>query len=140
MFSLKSALTWGIGLALGVALVASLQPGIRDQISQALVKTEALVESSLGLAEQESASVSTGSPADVETGTELQTGVQAQTGVGVNAGAGNTSTTIGTEVGAQVNRDWSLKSLFYKLTHSSYGLNVGLNAQAEAEADAEANP
>lgn len=130
MFSLKSALTWGIGLALGVALVASLQPGIRDQISQALVKTEALVESSLGLAEQEeSDSVS---PAHVETGTELQTGVQAQTGVGVNVSAGNTSTTIGTEVGAQVNSDWSLKSLFYKLTHSSYGLNVGLNAQAEA--------
>ena len=138
MFSLKSALTWGIGLALGIGLTVSLHPGIRDQVSQALVKTEAMVEGTVGLTEESSASVSTetGSPAPVETGAQLQTGVEAQTGAGVSVSTGNTSTTIGTEtgvnVGAEAQSGWSLKKLFYKLTHSSFSLN--------AEASAEVNP
>jgi hypothetical protein len=127
MFSLKSALTWGIGLALGVSLVASLRPDIRAQVSQAIVKTEAKVESTLRFAEEGSASVSTGSPAQIETG------AQSQTGDGVNVSPGNTSATIGTEadtrmrVGAETQSPWSLKSLFYKLTHSYFGLSAEAN-------------
>lgn len=147
MFSLKSALAWGIGLVLGVSLVvASLHPDVRAEISRALTKTEAAVESSLGFAEQSSATVSSGSPARIETETELQTGVQAQTGGGLDVSTGNTSATVGTEVGATVGAEtyspsgWSLKKIFYKLTHDSYGLNAPAEAETETSASAEANP
>ena len=138
MFSLKSALTWGVGLALGVSLVAGLHPGVRAHVSQAIAKAEAMVESSLGFMEETASSVSAGSSAHVETG------VQVQTGTGVNITPGNASTTIGTEAGVSASAetthqsDWSPNRIFYTLTHSAFGLNA--QTEAEAGASAEASP
>ena len=136
MFSLKSALTWGVGLALGMSLVAGLHPGVRAHVSQAIAKAEAMAEGTLGLVEETSSSVNTGNSAQIETGAQVQTGAS------VSANTGNASATIGTEAGASAGAtsqsDWSLKHIFYTLTHSSFGLNA--QTDAAAGAGAQANP